>query len=70
MSLTEQGWSLRELDPEDGVRFEQLVVPHAAFHFAPWLLRRREGAEDVAQEALLRTCRFSVYFMAGMRGLS
>ena len=51
---------MSELDPEDRERFEQLVLPHvdAAFNLARWLLRRREDAEDVAQEALLRACRF------------
>jgi RNA polymerase sigma-70 factor, ECF subfamily len=36
------------------------VLPHvdAAFNLARWLLRRRTDAEDVAQEALLRACRF------------
>lgn len=35
---------------------EQLVLPHvdAAFHLARWLLRKREDAEDVAQEARSR----------------
>jgi RNA polymerase sigma-70 factor, ECF subfamily len=49
-----------ELELEDRVRFEQLVLPHvdAAFNLARWLLRGRADAEDVAQEALLRACRF------------
>jgi RNA polymerase sigma-70 factor (ECF subfamily) len=49
------------------VRFEQLVLPHvdAAFNLARWLLRRREDAEDVAQEALLRACRFFRGFHGG-----
>ena len=51
---------MNDLDAEDRLRFEQLVLPHvdAAFNLARWLLRRREDAEEVAQEALLRACRF------------
>ena len=58
---------MSELDPEDRERFEQLVLPHvdAAFNLARWLLRRREDAEDVAQEALLRACRFIRGFHGG-----
>ncbi|HET8923145.1 MAG TPA: sigma-70 family RNA polymerase sigma factor [Candidatus Acidoferrum sp.] len=58
---------MSELGPEDQVRFEQLVLPHvdAAFNLARWLLRRREDAEDVAQEALLRACRFFRGFHGG-----
>jgi len=49
-----------DLELEDRARFEQLVLPHvdAAFNLARWLLRGRADAEDVAQEALLRACRF------------
>ena len=49
------------------MRFEQLVLPHvdAAFNLARWLLRRREDAEDVAQEALLRAYRFFRGFHGG-----
>jgi RNA polymerase sigma-70 factor (ECF subfamily) len=56
-----------ELEPEDRVRFEQLVLPHvdAAFNLARWLLRGRTDAEDVAQEALLRACRFIRGFHGG-----
>ena len=51
---------MSELGLEDRVRFEQFVLPHvdAAFNLARWLLRGRTDAEDVAQEALLRACRF------------
>jgi RNA polymerase sigma-70 factor (ECF subfamily) len=51
---------LNDLDAEDRLHFEQLVLPHvdAAFNLARWLLRRPEDAEEVAQEALLRACRF------------
>jgi RNA polymerase sigma-70 factor (ECF subfamily) len=36
--------------------FEQLVLPHmpAAFNLAYWIMRSREEAEDVVQEAYLR----------------
>jgi RNA polymerase sigma-70 factor, ECF subfamily len=56
-----------ELDLEDRERFEQLVLPHAdaAFNLARWLLRGRTDAEDVAQEALLRACRFFRGFHGG-----
>jgi len=56
-----------ELGLEDRERFEQLVLPHvdAAFNLARWLLRGRSDAEDVAQEALLRACRFFGGFNGG-----
>jgi RNA polymerase sigma-70 factor (ECF subfamily) len=58
---------LNDLDPEDRLRFERLVLPHVdnAFNLARWLLRSREDAEDVAQEALLRACRFFRSFHGG-----
>ena len=58
---------MNDLDAEDRLRFEQLVLPHvdAAFNLARWLLRSREDAEDVAQEALLRACRFFRGFHGG-----
>ena len=58
---------MSELEPEERVRFEQLVLPHvdAAFNLARWLLRGRADAEDVAQEALLRACRFIRGFHGG-----
>jgi RNA polymerase sigma-70 factor, ECF subfamily len=58
---------LNDLDAENRLRFEQLVLPHvdAAFNLARWLLRRRTDAEDVAQEALLRACRFFRGFQGG-----
>jgi RNA polymerase sigma-70 factor, ECF subfamily len=37
----------------------------AAFNLARWLLRRREDAEDLAQEALLCACRFLRRFHGG-----
>lgn len=58
---------MNDLDPEDWLRFEQLVLPHvdSAFNLARWLLRSRADAEDVAQEALLRACRFFGGFHGG-----
>ena len=58
---------MNDLDPEDWLRFEQLVLPHVdnAFNLARWLLRSRADAEDVAQEALLRACRFFRGFHGG-----
>jgi RNA polymerase sigma-70 factor (ECF subfamily) len=58
---------LNDLDPEERLRFEQLVLPHVdnAFNLARWLLRRRADAEDVVQEALLRACRFFRSFHGG-----
>ena len=46
--------------PEDRERFERLVLPHmdAALNLARWLLRNRDDAEDVTQEALIRAYRF------------
>lgn len=58
---------MSELEPEERVRFEQQVLPHvdAAFNLARWLLRGRGDAEDVAQESLLRACRFFRGFHGG-----
>jgi RNA polymerase sigma-70 factor (ECF subfamily) len=46
------------------------VLPHvdAAFNLTRWLLRGRTDAEDVAQEALLRACRFFRGFHGGDAG--
>jgi RNA polymerase sigma-70 factor (ECF subfamily) len=54
------------LGTEDRNRFERLVMPHqdAAFNLARWLLRSRQDAEDVTQEALVRAYRF----FAGFQG--
>jgi RNA polymerase sigma-70 factor (ECF subfamily) len=48
------------LERQERERFERLVMQHqdAAFNFARWMLRSREDAEDVTQEALLRAYRF------------
>ena len=55
------------LGSQDQVRFEQLVLPHlnAAFNLARWLLRSRAEAEDVTQEAMLRSYRFFPDFRGG-----
>jgi RNA polymerase sigma-70 factor (ECF subfamily) len=43
------------------------VLPHVdtAFNLARWLLRGRTDPEDVAQEAVLRACRFFRSFHGG-----
>ena len=58
---------MNDFDAEDRLRFEQLVLTHidAAFNLARWLLRSRADAEDVAQEALLRSYRFFRGFHGG-----
>jgi RNA polymerase sigma factor (sigma-70 family) len=55
-----EGNAVDVLEPQDRLRFEQLVLPHldAAFNLARWILRGRSDAEDVAQEAMLRAFRF------------
>ena len=52
---------------EEREHFDQLVLPHlrAAFNLARWLLRSKEDAEDVTQEALLRAFRFFSGFRGG-----
>ena len=62
-----QGKGLDVLDSQDQVRFEALVLPHldAAFNLARWLLRSGADAEDVAQEAMLRSYRFFPGFHGG-----
>ena len=55
------------LQPDERLRFEQLVLPHldAAVNLGRWLLRNRADAEDVAQEAMLRAYRFFPNFRGG-----
>jgi RNA polymerase sigma-70 factor (ECF subfamily) len=67
MSDSDQGKESRVLDPQDRLRFEQLVLPHfdAAFNLARWLLRSRSDAEDVVQQAMLRSYRFFGGFRGG-----
>ena len=55
------------LEPQERIRFEQLVLPHldAGMNLARWLLRNRPDAEDVVQEAMLRAYRFFDHFRGG-----
>jgi RNA polymerase sigma-70 factor, ECF subfamily len=48
------------LEPQDRIRFEELVLPHldSAANLARWLLQNRADSEDVVQEAMLRAYRF------------
>jgi RNA polymerase sigma-70 factor, ECF subfamily len=67
VSIPVQGKGLCVLDSQDQMRFEALVLPHldAAFNLARWLLRGGADAEDVAQEAMLRSYRFFPAFRGG-----
>jgi RNA polymerase sigma-70 factor (ECF subfamily) len=67
MSNPVQGKGADVLDSQDQVRFEALVLPHldAAFNLARWLLRSGADAEDVAQDAMLRSYRFFPAFHGG-----
>jgi RNA polymerase sigma-70 factor, ECF subfamily len=55
------------LDPQDRIRFEQLVLPHldSAANLARWILRNRADSEDAVQEAALRAYRFFERFHGG-----
>lgn len=55
------------LEPQDRIRFEQLVLPHlnSAANLARWILRNRADSEDVVQEAMLRAYRFFNRFHGG-----
>jgi RNA polymerase sigma factor (sigma-70 family) len=55
------------LDPQDRIRFEQLVLPHldSAANLARWMLRNRADSDDVVQEAMLRAYRFFGQFHGG-----
>ena len=55
------------LEPQDRIRFEQLVLPHldSAANLARWLLRHRADSDDVVQEAMLRAYRFFDRFHGG-----
>lgn len=55
------------LEPQDRIRFEQLVLPHlnSAANLARWILRNRADSEDVVQEAMLRAYRFINRFHGG-----
>ena len=67
MSNPVQGEGSDVLDSQEQVRFEALVLPHldAAYNLARWLLRSGADAEDVAQEAILRSYRFFPGFHGG-----
>ena len=67
MSNPVQGKGSGVLDSQEQVRFEALVLPHldAAYNLARWLLRSGTDAEDVAQEAMLRSYRFFPGFHGG-----
>jgi RNA polymerase sigma-70 factor, ECF subfamily len=47
--------------------FERTIVPHldAAYNLARWLVRNRQNAEDVVQEACLRAVRFFGGYQGG-----
>jgi RNA polymerase sigma-70 factor (ECF subfamily) len=55
------------LQPQDRIRFEQLVLPHldSAANLARWLLRNRADSDDLVQEAMLRAFRFFSGFRGG-----
>ena len=55
------------LEPQDRIRFEQLVLPHldSAANLARWLLRNRADSDDVVQDAMLRAYRFFDRFHGG-----
>ncbi len=55
------------LEPQERIRFEQLVLPHldSAANLARWLLRNRADSEDVVQDAMLRAYRFFDRFHGG-----
>ena len=48
--------------------FERVVLPHldAAYNLARWLMRDREAAEDVLQEAMVR----ALTYFAGFKGVN
>ena len=54
-------------EPQDKIRFEQLVLPHlnSAANLARWLLRNRADSDDAVQEAMLRAYRFFDRFHGG-----
>jgi RNA polymerase sigma-70 factor (ECF subfamily) len=55
------------LEPQDRIRFEQVILPHlnSAANLARWLLRNRADSEDVVQDAMLRAYRFFHRFHGG-----
>jgi RNA polymerase sigma-70 factor, ECF subfamily len=55
-----------ERNPETGT-FDEIILPHldAAHNLARWLVRGRDDAEDVVQEACLRALRYFGTFRSG-----
>lgn len=55
------------LEPQDRIRFEQIILPHlnSATNLARWLLRSPADSEDAVQEAMLRAYRFFDHFHGG-----
>ncbi len=53
--------------PTAGHSFEEVVLPHldAAYRLACWLMRNKDDAEDVVQEASLRAFRYFRTFTGG-----
>ena len=53
--------------PTAGHSFEDVVLPHldAAYRLACWLMRNKDDAEDVVQEASLRAFRYFRTFTGG-----
>jgi len=53
--------------PEPQDRFEDVVLPHldAAYRLARWLVRNKEDAEDVVQDACVRALRYFRTFTGG-----
>jgi RNA polymerase sigma-70 factor (ECF subfamily) len=53
--------------PTAGHCFEEVVLPHldAAYRLACWLMRNKDDAEDVVQEASLRAFRYFRTFTGG-----
>ena len=64
---TSEAWEQGVLEPQDRIRFEQIILPHlnSATNLARWLLRNRADSEDAVQEAMLRAYRFFDHFHGG-----
>ena len=58
-------------EPDNLRSFEQAVLPHldSAYNLARWLIRNDHDAEDVVQEANLRTLKSLTPFVAATRVL-
>ena len=59
--------STPSLDPDEMQRFKEMMLPllDAAYSLARYLLRDREGAEDVVQDAYLRALRAFTQYRGG-----